>query len=99
MALTSHPQITRQTQVAGWLTPKDFSILEAIYDTLLPSLEPPAGSSAAMAAYYRRNAGDLHDAWLVAETLAQENRQVQAQLRQLLAPLTSPIAGLLLVGS
>ena len=99
MAVTSDTETTSKNQIAGWLTPKEFSILEAICDTLLPYLEPPTGSSEAVAAYYRRNAGDLHIALLVAETLAQENAQAQAQFRQLLALLASPLAGLLLIGN
>src|SRR5258707_5007231 len=52
-----------------------------------------------MAASYRRSAGDLHVAQLLAETLSQENAQAQAAFRQLLALMASPISGLLLAGS
>ena len=73
MAVTSKPETFLENRVAGWLTPEEFSILEAICDTLLPSLEPPEGSSEVIAAYYRRNARNLNVAHLVAETLALEN--------------------------
>src|SRR5438270_5222761 len=98
MAATSQPGITTQSPVAGWLTPKEFSILEAVCETFFPSLTAPAGSSEAVAAYYRRSAGDLHIALLVAETVAQENAASQAQFRQLLSLMSSPLSGLLLIG-
>ena len=99
MAVTSKPGTTTEDQVAGWLTPDEFSILEAVCETFLPSLEPPAGSSEAVAAYYRRSAQDLHVAMLVAETLGQENEQAKKEFRQLLGLLNSPVAGLMLAGS
>lgn len=85
--------------IAGWLPPNEFAILEAVCDTLLPSLEPPAASSEVVTAYYRRCARDLHVAQRIAEILGLENPQAQAEFRQLLALLASPIATLLLVGS
>ncbi len=99
MAITEKPGTTTGDQAAGWLTPGEFSILEAVCETLLPSLEPPVESSKAVAAYYRRSAKDLHVAMLVAETLSQENEQAKAEFRQLLGLLNSPVAGLLLAGS
>ncbi len=99
MTVTSTPHTTTGNRIAGWLTPDEFAILEAACETLLPSLEPPAGSSEALAAYYRRSAKDLHVAFLIAETLAQENAQAQTEFRQLLALMASPVGGLLLVGS
>jgi hypothetical protein len=60
MAVTSKPETSVENRVAGWLTPEEFSILEAVCDTLLPSLEPPEGSSEVIAAYYRRNARNLN---------------------------------------
>jgi choline dehydrogenase-like flavoprotein len=86
-----------QEQIAGWLSPKEFSILEIICETFLPSLEPPVGSSPTLAAYYRRSAGDLHVALLIAETLAHEISEKQAEFRQFLALLASPASGLLLI--
>ncbi|GHO54016.1 GMC family oxidoreductase N-terminal domain-containing protein [Ktedonobacter robiniae] len=88
-----------ESRVAGWLAPKEFAILEAVCETLFPSLEPPAGSSEVEQAYYRRNAHDLHLANLIAETLAQEPPEAQTEFRQLLALMASPISGLLLAGS
>jgi choline dehydrogenase-like flavoprotein len=85
--------------IAGWLSPAEFAILEAVCDTFFPSLEPPVGSSEAMAAYYRRSARDLHVAQLLAETLAKENAQAQTDFHQLLALMANPLSGLLLAGS
>jgi choline dehydrogenase-like flavoprotein len=100
MATTTSPQATTpESRIAGWLTPNEFAILEAVCNTLLPSLEPPAGSSETAAAYYRRSARDLNIAHLVAETLALENPRAQTEFRQLLALLASPAAGLMLAGS
>lgn len=59
MAVTSKPESTTETLIAGWLAPDEFSILEALCDILLPSLEPPVGSSDVVAAYCRRSGGDL----------------------------------------
>ena len=100
MTVTSSPTThTAQVRIAGWLTPEEFSILEAACDTFFPSLDPPSGSSEALAAFYRRKASDLHVALLLAETLSYENAQSQTQFRQLLALMASPASGLLLVGS
>jgi len=60
MAATSTTQTAENEKlVAGWLTQDEFSVLEAVCETLLPSLEPPEGSSEAVVAYYRRSALDL----------------------------------------
>jgi len=68
---TSSPQATAtESLVAGWLTLNEFAILEAVCDTLFPSLNPPAGSSEAVVAYHRRCARDLNLAQLVVETLS-----------------------------
>ena len=99
MAITSKPETAAENPIAGWLTPGEFSVLEAACDTLLPSLEPPAVSSDIVATYYRRSARDLNVAHLVAETLSYENAQAKADFRRLLALLSSPVAGLLLAGS
>src|SRR5947209_7878224 len=100
MAVTSSPgTATRKGLIAGWLSPAEFRILEAVCDTFFPSLEPPAGSSETLATYYRRSADDLPVALLVAETLAQENAESQAQFRQLLGLMASPVFGLMLAGS
>jgi len=100
MATTSSSEATASgSRVAGWLSPAEFHILEVACDTFLPSLEPPPGSSEALAAYYRRCASDLHVAQLLAETLAFENAEAQAQFHQLMSLMASPLSGLLLVGS
>ncbi len=100
MITASSPSATATgDRIAGWLTPNEFAILEAICDTLIPSLEPPVGSSEAVAAYYRRCADDLHVAQRIAETLAREDSQVQADIRLFLSLFSAPPAGLLLAGS
>jgi choline dehydrogenase-like flavoprotein len=100
MATTSTPGATTTGNlIAGWLTSDEFSVLEAVCDTLLPSLEPLGGSSEIVAAYYRRSARDLNVAHLVAETVSYENEQAKADFRRLLALLSSPAAGLLLAGN
>ena len=99
MTVTSDAETPTKKQVAGWLTPGEFSILETVCDTLLPSLEPPDGSSEAVAAYYRQCARDLNVAQLVAETLSLENEQAKAQFRQLLGLLSNAAAGMMLAGS
>jgi choline dehydrogenase-like flavoprotein len=100
MTVTSSSEATAgSSRVAGWLSPEEFHILEVACDTFLPSLEPPPGSSEALAAYYRRCASDLNVAQLLAETLAFENTEAQAQFHQLMSLMASPVSGLLLVGS
>ncbi len=87
-----------QSRVAGWLSPEEFRIVEAVCETLIPSLLPPHDSSEAVAAYYRRSASDLHVAMLLAETLGRENAEAQREFRQLLALMASPASGLMLAG-
>jgi choline dehydrogenase-like flavoprotein len=100
MATTSSaPEKATESGIAGWLTPNEFAILEAICDTLLPSLEPPNGSTETVAAYYRRCARDLHVAQLIAEKLGQESPEVQADIRRFLTLFAAPPIGLLLAGS
>jgi choline dehydrogenase-like flavoprotein len=100
MAITSTPETTTTGNlIAGWLTPEEFSMLESVCDSLLPSLEPPQGSSEVIAAYYRRSARDVNVAHLVAETLSFENAQAKADFRKLLSLLSNPLAGLMLAGS
>jgi choline dehydrogenase-like flavoprotein len=99
MAATSTLRtIKSENLVAGWLTPDEFSILKAVCETLLPSLEPAERCSESVAAYYRRSALDLNVAQLVAETLSFENEQAKADFRKLLRLLSSPAAGLMLAG-
>ncbi len=99
MTTPSSLDVRLESKVAGWLSPAEFAVLEAVCDTFLPILEPPNGSSVAVAAYYRRSAGDLNAAQLMAETLAREDRQAQTEFHRLLALMASPISGLLLAGS
>jgi choline dehydrogenase-like flavoprotein len=100
MTVTSSSEATASgSRVAGWLSPEEFRIVEVACDTFFPSLEPPPGSSEALAAYYRRSASDLNVAQLLAETLAFENAEAQAQFHQLMSLMASPVSGLLLAGS
>ncbi|HEY6408534.1 MAG TPA: GMC family oxidoreductase N-terminal domain-containing protein, partial [Ktedonobacteraceae bacterium] len=100
MTVTSSSEAAASgSRVDGWLSPEEFHILEVACDTFLPSLEPPPGSSEALAAYYRRCASDLNVAQLLAETLAFENAEAQAQFHQLMSLMASPVSGLLLVRS
>ena len=98
--ISSSPAITQESSsIPDWLNPTEFAILEAICDTLLPSLEPPVGSSEAMAAYYRRCAHDLHVAYLLAAKLGEQGPQVQAEIRQFLSMFQSKGPSLLWAGS
>src|SRR2546426_6416595 len=100
MTITSATETpTIISRVAGWLSPEEFHILEVACDTLLPSLEPPPGSSTALADYYRRRASDLNVAQLLAETLTFENAEAQTQFHQLMSLMASPVSSLLLAGS
>src|SRR5437588_8595888 len=100
MAVTSSSDTrTTQDRVAGWLSPEEFTILEAVCDTFFPSREPPPGSSETEAAYYRRKASDLHVALLLAETLAQENEDARADFRRLLRLMAGPATSLILARS
>jgi choline dehydrogenase-like flavoprotein len=87
------------SQQATWLSPSELAILESVCDTLLPSLDPPAGVSEEVAAYYRRRAADLQVAARMAELLALENDERKTQIRQLLMIMASPLTSLFLVGS
>ena len=85
MATTSTTNTAKnENLVAGWLTQDEFSVLEAVCETLLPSLEPPEGSSRSVAAYYHRSARDVNVAQFVAETLSFENEQAKADFRKLI---------------
>lgn len=100
MATTSsRPGKATENSIAGWLTPNEFAILEAICDTLIPSLEPPKESTEAVAAYYRRCARDLHVARLIAEKLGRESPEVQADIHLFFTLFTAPPISLLLAGS
>jgi GMC oxidoreductase len=100
MAATSTTQTAKNEKlVAGWLTQDEFSVLDAVCETLFPSLEPPEGSSGEVAAYYRRSARDVNVAQRVAETLSFENEQAKADFRKLVGLLSSSAAGLMLAGA
>jgi choline dehydrogenase-like flavoprotein len=99
MAITSSvPEKATEPRIAGWLSPDEFAILETICETLLPSLEPPEGSTEEMAAYYRRSAGDLEVARVIAEKLGREGPELQADIRLFLTLFNAPPIGLVLAG-
>ncbi|KAB8142879.1 FAD-binding protein [Chloroflexia bacterium SDU3-3] len=89
----------RAERIAGWLSAGEFAVLEAICDTLLPALEPPAGSPEATRAYFRRSARDLDVARALAEKLARESAETHASLRLFLKLFTAAPVGLALAGS
>jgi choline dehydrogenase-like flavoprotein len=101
MATISSPSqsATQQERIAGWLTPDEFAILEAICDTFLPALEPPSGSNTELAAYYRRSASDLHVAYQLAEQLGRQSQEMQADIHLFFKLFTAPPVSLILAGS
>lgn len=96
--VSSAPGMVTENKIAGWLSPDEFAILEAICETFLPSLEPPEGSTEDVAAYYRRSAGDLEVARIIAEKLGREGPELQADVRLFLALFNAPPIGLFLAG-
>ncbi|HEY1349654.1 MAG TPA: GMC family oxidoreductase [Ktedonobacteraceae bacterium] len=99
MAVTSSSSAPQRVQDASdWLTRDEFAILEAICQTLLPSLEPPPDCSAEVAAYYRRSASDLRVAHLLAEKLGREGPELQANIHRFLTLFQAPPISLLLAG-
>jgi len=98
MVAISSPDAAR-TRIAGWLSAEEFAVLEAVCDTFIPALEPPDGSSDALAAFYRRRASDLNVALHIAETLSLEDTATHNEFRQLLVLIANPISSLLLIGA
>src|SRR5690348_757835 len=98
MVVTSSPGTT-PARVAGWLSAEEFAVLEAVCDTFIPALQPPDGSSEALAAFYQRRASDLNVALRIAETLSLEDAATHSEFRQLLNLMASPISALMLVGA
>lgn len=90
---------THEQRIAGWLTQSEFATLEAICETLLPSLAAPAGSAPQVASYYQRSARDLGVALRLAEMLGRDTPQVHHDLRQFLAMFRRAALSLLLVGA
>ncbi len=99
LSVPQENKVAREHRVAGWLTSEEFALLEMICDTFLPTLEPPDGSDEEIVAYYRRNAADLHIAQLIAEKLAEEGPEVQADLHRFLSLFTAAPISLLFAGS
>ena len=95
MATIQHPQA--QVGDATWLTPDEMRVLEAVCDTLIPSLAPPEGEDDPHG-FYARTAGDLNVAQAIAETLALESPETRADFKQLLGLFNGPAFGLLTLG-
>jgi choline dehydrogenase-like flavoprotein len=94
MAAIQQPQA--QAGAATWLTPDEMRVLEAVCDTLIPSLAPPEGEDDPHGLYARR-ASDLNVAQAIAETLALESPESKADFKQLLSLLNGPAFGLLTI--
>ncbi len=99
MTTTVSTAIENQSGDENWLSSQEFMLLEVLCDTFFPTLDPPAGSSEALTAYYHRRAHDLRIAHLMAQALGQENEQTRAEIHQLLALMANPASGVLLAGS
>lgn len=85
--------------MAHFLTDSQYEALQALCDTLIPSLEPPAGAGTELAAYYRRSAKDLEIAREVTRAIRDyATPESQAQTKQFLDLLASPIGTLALTG-
>ncbi|HEY7022497.1 MAG TPA: GMC family oxidoreductase N-terminal domain-containing protein [Ktedonobacterales bacterium] len=94
MAAIQQPQA--QAGAATWLTSDEMRVLEAVCDTLIPSLAPPEGEDDPHGLYGRK-ASDLNVAQVIAETLALESPESKADFKQLLGLLNGPAFGLLTV--
>ena len=89
-------QSPAQVGAASWLTPDEMRVLEAVCDTLIPSLAPPEGEDDPHG-FYARKASDLNVAQAIAETLALESPETKADFKQLLGLFNGPAFGLLTV--
>jgi choline dehydrogenase-like flavoprotein len=85
--------------MAHFLTDPQYEALQALCETLIPTLEPPSGVSAELAAYYKRSAADLEIPSEVARAIRDyATPESQAQTKQFLDLLASPIGTLALAG-
>jgi choline dehydrogenase-like flavoprotein len=82
---------------ANWLTPEEMRTLEAVCETLIAAVPPPAGESDPHG-LYARSARELDVARLMAQTVGEADPQSRADFHQLLALLRGPLAGVLLGG-
>ncbi|MBF6591132.1 MAG: GMC family oxidoreductase [Ktedonobacterales bacterium] len=94
---TTQERPTQTTTGASWLSPAQLRTLEAVCEALIPAVPPPPGEGDPHG-FYARTASDLGVAQLMAEALGQQSSQTQADFKQLLDLLGSPLAGLLLLG-
>jgi choline dehydrogenase-like flavoprotein len=91
------PQSAAPAATASWLSPAEMRTLEAVCETLTASVSPPPGESDPHG-LYARTARELDVARLMAETLALEDPESQADFHQLLRTLGGPLGGVLLAG-
>ncbi len=85
--------------MAHFLNDAQYFTLCAICDTLVPSLEPPAGATDAQAAFWRRSASDLKTPKEVTKTLRDyAPPEQQQQVKLLLTVLSNPITAFPLTG-
>jgi choline dehydrogenase-like flavoprotein len=89
-------QSPAQSSATSWLTSDEMRVLEAVCDTLIPSLSPPEGEDDPHGLYGRK-ASDLNVAQAIAETLALESPESKADFKQLLGLLNGPAFGLLTI--
>ncbi|HEY7834124.1 MAG TPA: GMC family oxidoreductase [Ktedonobacterales bacterium] len=95
--MATTPQAAAPAASASWLSPAEMRTLEAICDTLIARVSPPPGADDAHG-LYARTARDLDVARLMAETLALEDPESQADFHQLLRLLGGALGGVLLAG-
>lgn len=85
--------------MAHFLTDPQYEALQALCDTLLPSLDPPPEASPDLAAYFKRSAADLDIAREVARAIRDyATPESQAQTKRFLDLLASPGGTFLLTG-
>jgi len=89
-------QSPAQFSATTWLTPDEMRVLEAVCDTLIPSLAPPAGVDDPHDLFARK-ASDLNVAQAIADTLALEAPESRADFKQLLSLFNGPAFGLLTI--
>ena len=98
MAKTQRAAVAPVASGADWPTASELlTQLGAVCEALIPSAPAPEGERDD-AGLYARAASDLSVAQLMAEALGQQSPQSQADFKQLLGTLGSPVGGLLVAG-
>jgi choline dehydrogenase-like flavoprotein len=95
--MATTPQTATPAVTASWLSPAEQRTLAAVCEALTASVSPPPGESDPHG-LYARTARELDVARLLAETLALESPESQAEFHQLMGLLGGPLGGLLLAG-